>query len=295
MATLDLELLRRFRYLSLLAQRAAARSLVAPHGDRLSGVGTEVVGLRDYSPGDDYRYVDWAISARRDELLVRVFEGNEDRRVDVLLDCSPSMGLGNPPKFRLARQIAAVLAYSAVNDLVAVCVTAFSDGIVARGPAIRDSAQIGRLLRFLGQVELQGTQTDLTKTAERFVRGRRAGPVLVISDLYAPSGFRRGFDVLRGAGFELRVVRVFDPAETTTQLLGDVELVDAESGTARRVTVTEKAAERYRELYAKFRRSIDNYCAKHGLVHLEFPGDAREDEVLLRVLGVETRASLETT
>ena len=59
MAVLDASLLRRFEYLSLLARRSGDRSLAAGAHGTTPGGGTEVTGLRDYAPGDDYRHVDW--------------------------------------------------------------------------------------------------------------------------------------------------------------------------------------------------------------------------------------------
>ena len=288
MTTFDSQTLKRFHCLSLSAGGRADRSLLARPRKKLPGGGTEATGLRDYAPGDDYRYIDWTWTARRDELLTKVFEGEEDRSIYVLLDCSPSMGLGRPAKFDLARRIAALLGYAAVTNLMQIGVAAFSGGVVARHPPLRDRARFGRLLRFLEGLSLQGTQTDLARAAESFSRSyQRHGPVVVISDLYAPGGFRRGLDVLLHRGYEPRVVQIYDPAEAKAELLGDLELHDVEAGRSRRVTVTEKAARRYRELFAEFQESIRGYCAKYGMACMQAACDTPEDEVLLRVLGRE--------
>ena len=291
MATFDSDLLKRFQYLTLVARRAAERSLVSGPRKKLPGAGTEPSGLRDYAPGDDYRCIDWTWCARRDELLTKTFEGDEDRHVYILLDCSPSMGLGRPPKFHLARQIAAVLGYAALTNLDRLSVAAFSDGIVAEMPVLRHQARIPRLLQFLEQLSSQGSQTNLARTAEGLVgRYQRHGPAVVISDLYDRSGFQRGFDVLRHGGYEPRVVQIHDARETGCAVLGDVELFDVEAEAARRVTVTERAVQRYAELFAKFHRSVGSYCAKYGIPCIQIASDAPEDEVLLAVLGAKRSA-----
>ena len=282
----DSELLKRFEYLSLVARRSGGRSLVARPRKKLPGGGTEVSALRDYAPGDDFRYVDWTWCARRDELLTKTFEGDEDRRVYVLLDCSPSMGLGRPAKFQLARQIAAVLGYAALANLDCLSVMAFAGRVVAHQPPIRHRGRFAELLRFLNRLPLQGTQTDLARAAESFVRGcRRQGPVVVISDLYDRNGFQRGFDVLRYHGYEPRLVQIHETREIEPGLLGDLELVDVETGTGRRVTVTQRAAGRYKTLVAEFRDSVRSYCAKHGIACMQIASDAPEEAVLLEVLG----------
>src|SRR5580704_3524991 len=106
------ELLKRFERLSLFAERTGGSPLLAAVRKRVPGGGTEVTGHRDYSPGDDFRAIDWMLCAKRDELFVKLFEGRTEGDVHLLLDCSPSMGLGRPAKFQVARQVAAALGYA---------------------------------------------------------------------------------------------------------------------------------------------------------------------------------------
>jgi len=282
----DERVLKRFRHLSLVARRPGARSLLYAPPAKLPGGGTEPTGLRDYAPGDDYRHVDWRLCARRDELLTKIFEGDVDRHAYVLLDCSASMALGTPPKFHIARQIAAALAYAALSRRDRVGLAAFADGLVGMAGPVRHPGRLPALLRLLGELRPQGKRTDLMRAVEAFVRRyQRHGPVAVLSDLYAPGGFQGALDLLRSRGYQPRLVEIHDPREDDPGLLGDVELVDVESGTAQRVTVTQRAASRYAELMGEFRQSVREYCAKHAIRHLRVATDAPEDDVLLAVLG----------
>jgi uncharacterized protein (DUF58 family) len=282
----DERVLKRFRNLSLRARHVGGRSLLAAPRAKLPGGGTEPTGLRDYAPGDDFRHVDWTLCARRDELLTKVFEGDEDRHVYVLLDCSASMGLGTPAKFRLARQIAALLACVAVTNLQRVSLVAFADGVIGAAGPVRHPGGLPGLLRFLGELRPDGERTDLGATAAAFVRRyQRRGPVVVISDLFAGDGFQRAFDVLHSHGYEPRLVEMVDPRDAVPELLGDVELVDVEEGWSQRVTVTRRAAARYVELLAAFRESVRECCSRRAMPHLQIACDTPEDDVLLTVLG----------
>jgi uncharacterized protein (DUF58 family) len=289
---IDSQWLRRLQHLSRVAGRAGRPSLVIPSSKRLHSGGSQAAGLRDYAPGDDYRHIDWVRCARHDELLTRTFPPAEDLHVYILLDCSPSMGLGNPSKFDLARQVAAGLGYAALSDLARLSVAAFSDRIVAGLPPMRHKARIFRLLRFLRQLPLQGTRTDLKRTAEGFVgRYQRHGPVVLISDLYDQHGFQPGVEVLRHRGYEPRLVQIHAPREARPDLLGDLELFDVETQTVQRTTITERAVRRYQQLFVEFQQSVRGYCAKHGLACVQVASDAPEDEVLLKVLGGGGRGS----
>src|SRR5947209_13566699 len=109
----------------------------------------EFADHREYNAGDDFRYIDWNLFARQDELLLKRFQEEEDLHVYFLLDCSRSMAFGDPPKFDFARQVAAALAYIALADLDRVAVTAFADDVLADLPLTRGKGRILALLKFL--------------------------------------------------------------------------------------------------------------------------------------------------
>lgn len=282
-------LLKRTELLALSAARTGGSRLLAEARKKLPGGGTEVTGHRDYSPGDDFHAIDWALCARRNELFIKLYEGQSDRDVHLLLDCSPSMGLGRPPKFHLARQIAAALGYVTLMNLDRLVVAAFADGLAADLPPLRHASRILRLLRFLEELSPLGTKTDLLRTIEMFVhRPQRQGPVIVISDLYDPAGFQRGFDLLRFYGYDPRLVHLIDPTDAEpdeSALLGDVELIDIESQAGTTGTITERTVRRYKALVADFHESVREYCRRKGIAYMPIPCDMAEDEVFLRVLG----------
>ncbi len=279
-------LLKRTELLSLGAQRTGGSPLLAATRKKLPGGGTEVTGHRDYSPGDDFLAIDWALYARRNELCVKLFEGWSDRDVHLLLDCSRSMGLGQPAKFQLARQIAAALGHASLMNRDRLVVAAFADGLAADLPPLRHPSRILRLLRFLEELSPLGKNTNLLRAIEMFVRRpQRIGPVVVISDLYDPDGFQHGLDLLRFHGYEPRLVHMVDLRDAEPTLLGDVELIDVESQTGTNVTITERTVRRYRAFVAEFHESVREYCKRRSIVCMTIPCDMDSDEVFLRVLG----------
>ncbi len=284
-------LLKRLHLHALSAQRMGSPLLAAVRRT-LPGGGMEATGHREYASGDDFHAIDWDIYARRGDLLVKQFEGHADRNVHLLLDCSPSMGLGTPAKFQLARQIAAALGYVSLTTNDRLVVAAFADGLKADLPPLCHASRLPRLLRFLEELTPCGAKTDLLRAAHEFVRRpQRNGPVIVISDLYDPDGFQRGFDLLRFYGYEPRMVHIFDPHDAEPTFLGDRELVDIESQSVLQGTVTERTVRRYRQLVAEFHATVRDYCSRQSIVYLPIACDAPEDEVLKQVLGVSTPSS----
>jgi uncharacterized protein (DUF58 family) len=285
MAPADYDLLRRLHYLSLLAQRGGGSPLLAAPKKKLPAGGTEVTALRDYAPGDDYRLVDWAWCARRDELLTRVFEGQPDLHTYLLVDCSASMAAGRPAKFHLARRIAAALGYVSLVRLDRLVVASFAGSLSGELPPLRHPTRFPRLLQGLDGFSIWPGQTDLAAAVRAFVgRDRRRGPVVVLSDFYDRGGFAPALDLLRYHGYEPRLVQIVDPSEAESRTVGDLELVDVETDEARQVTITPRMAARYRVLLARFQDSLREYCGRRGIPQVRIASTMPEEEILRRVI-----------
>jgi len=286
MALFDTDFLSRLEYLSIVSKRVFSGRLIAQRRARQSGSGIEFSDHREYTIGDDFRYLDWHVYARHEELLLKRFHEEQDLHVYVLVDCSRSMGFGRPvSKFDQARRLAAALAYIALADLDRVSVLGFADGLVRELPMMRGKNRALSLLNFLDSLETRPGTTNLLAASRRLVeRNSRRGPAIVLSDLYDPAGYRQGLDLLRYHRFEPAVIHVYDPGEQEPDVLGDVEFIDAESDEGRKVTVTESSLARYRRVYGRFVEGLVGYCRGHGLSLTRAADDVAFDTVVLRMM-----------
>lgn len=285
MALFDSDFLKKLEYLSLVSRRLFRGSLLAQRRTMQTGGGIEFADHRDYSHGDDFRYLDWNVFARHGDLLLKRFQEEEDLHVYLLLDCSRSMAFGTPPKFDLARQIVAALAYIALADLDRIAVIAFADDIVADFPLTRGKDRILSLLKFLEGLEVQGEDTDLGRVVKAFTqRPQRCGLAVVVSDLFDPNGYERGLDLLRYRNYELHVVQIHDRLEAEPNLLGELELVDIESDDGQKATITENALKKYRKLFVDFQESLKKYGRKYGIGCTQTSTDVPFDELMLSMM-----------
>jgi uncharacterized protein (DUF58 family) len=256
----------------------------AERRSREVGAGVEFADYRRYAAGDDYRRVDWNVYGRTDRLVLRLHQQEEDLSVYLLVDCSASMAFGEPSKLVYAKKLAAAIAYIALHHLDRVSVTAFQNGRLLRLAPTRGRNRIFRVFEFLRPLAAYG-QTQLVDAAAAFVaQNRRRGVVVVISDLYDPDGFERAIDTLRYAKFEVYVLHVTDPTEAYAPALGDVELIDAESGEARNVTVSPKLASQYAEAYRGYRERVRRFCVQKQVPLFEVPTDTAPEETVLGIL-----------
>lgn len=245
---------------------------------------------RDYSPGDDYRCIDWRYCARRDELLVPRFVLEPADHVDLFLDCSRAMALAG--RFAAARMAVAAIGYGALAGSQQAGVVAYSDRIVARFAAVRGRVRAGSLLAFLERLSADRASADLAAAAAVFVRGRRrAGRAVVVSGAHDPAGLQRGLEVLRDYGYRPAILRVYDPREAVPAVLGDVEIFDAETGRSWEVTLTEADVATYRRLYADHCEALRRYCASRAVRYAELAADLPEEQLLLRAMEEGGRVS----
>ena len=285
MPLFDAEFLQKLEMLSLLARRVFRGQVLAQRRSRQLGTGVEFADHREYSPGDDFRHIDWNVYARHGELLLRRFQEEEDLHVHLFVDCSRSMDIGEPRKFDVARQLAAALGYIALKNLDRVSVVAFAGDVLATLPALRGKDRVLSLLRFLEELTPQQSDTDLRRTVSTFLQQKnRAGLSIVITDFFDRQGVEHAFDRLRFHGHEPQALQVFATADADPSLLGDVELEDVESGDRRKVTITESVLRRYREAFVQHQEKLQRYCLRHGLACTCASSDVPFDELVLRML-----------
>lgn len=259
------EFLKEIEKLYIISKKVFAGRLRAERRTKKLGSGVEFAEHREYTPGDDFRYIDWNIYGRMDKLFLRLFEEEEDLHVYILLDVSNSMTMGNPPKFTYAMQIGAALAYIALSNLDRVGVVPFADRTLGRLPPTRGIGRIFKIFQFLKQTQIGGP-TRLEKSLRSFIhQNQRRGVAVLISDFYDPEGYYQAINTLRYNKYETYVVQVYDLKEVRPDLMGDLHLVDCETGEEKEVTISPKLLSEYAKEHEKFCSEIDAYCTERAV------------------------------
>ena len=140
-------------------------------------------------------------------------------------------------------------------------------GGAAESLRIRGKGKVFQLLHFLERCESGGV-TDLRTTLQRFSTSKRKrGMAILISDLYDKDGVIPGLNALRYQKFDPYVIHLVSPQEVAPELLGDLRLIDGETGRVRDVTLTEGLLKKYRQTFAGPRRADGEVLpvAGHGL------------------------------
>lgn len=293
---------RKLEQLTLYANRVRAGAIKGERRSVKRGTSIEFADYRNYTPGDDLRRLDWNIYARLGRPLTRLYEDEEDLTVHIILDASASMNFpdadgGDPAhhKFAYARRLAAGVATISLHTNDSLSMVALtvpderdSDGVLHFGPA-RGGAYNMALIKFVGGLKAHGA-VDLNLMLKNYAtRTARAGLVVIISDLFAPSGFSDGLNALVGKGHEVAVVHVLAPEEIEPPLEGDLRLIDSETGLPQEVSIDGAMREMYRKRVDAWRDSLRAECRRRGAHYLPVITDQAWERVILtdlRRLGV---------
>ncbi|HVK76915.1 MAG TPA: DUF58 domain-containing protein [Kofleriaceae bacterium] len=279
----DERFLRTLEHLHMVSRKVFAGNLRAERRTRKVGSGIEFADHRTYARGDDFRYIDWNLYGRLDKLLLRLFEEEEDLHIYILVDCSDSMAIGNPPKMHYAMKVGAALTYVGLANLDRVAILPFADRVLGRLPPSRGKNRIFRVFDFLRTVEIGG-KTDVAAAMKTFVtQHSRRGLAVLISDFYDPAGFEEGINTLRYNKFEPFVLQVYDLKEAAPNLHGDLALVDCETGELREVTVSKALLEAYGREHERYCKDLEAFCTARAVPFFRTHTGVPFDDLVLRI------------
>ncbi len=239
------------------------RGRPVPSGD-VSGL--DFNGFAEYVPGMDLRHLDWGIYARTREFHVRRFADEGAGLLAVLLDASGSMGVGSPPKWRLARQLAAVLVFAALREVHQVLLGVLQDERIHALPVTGGLDFASVCFRFLASFEPRGSTRLGAALGDLPVGGAR-GEAVLVSDFLDPHGPSRALDVLSAQGFRVDLCRLTAAGELDLPAAGAV--YDPEGAGHRVVPSDAHARRRIETAVADHRAELEQAAARRGAALLD--------------------------
>lgn len=283
----DADLLRKLDRLSLAIGHDLITGLMGEHLARRRTSGIEFSDFREYSAGDDLGRIDWKVYARLGSLHVRQAQAEHDTVLYLLVDASPSMDYGMPPKFWAARRLAAGLGYIALSYLDNVIVAAPGLQATGRGaerPApIRGRAEVDHLFRYLQEIK-PGRAAAFDDVLAGWSVGRGLGRIAVIVSDLLLDNYRDGVRALVAAGFAVTVLHVLSPEEMDPSGGGELELLDSETGERLEVHLGRASLAEYRRRLDAWRSETENWCRSQGARYFLARTDTDVERVLLDTL-----------
>jgi uncharacterized protein (DUF58 family) len=277
------EFLRKLERLSLVAKRSFRGQLKGEKRSPRRGSSVEFADYRDYTPGDDLRRVDWNTYARLERLFLKLFMEEEDLHVYLLVDSSRSMGFGEPSKLAYACRVAAALGYVGLTGEDRVGAALFAERPRAYFRPARGRGQVMPLFRFLEGAQPEGETVFGASLREIALRTRRPGIAVVISDGFG-SDLEEGLKALLYRKFQVTLLHVLAPEEIDPPLVGDLKLIDAETGETREITVSVGLLRDYRRAVENFCARAQGFCHRYGADYLRAATETPFEDLILTAL-----------
>ncbi len=280
---LDPSFLKKLERLSLTTRRPFAGQMKGEKRSVKRGASIEFADYREYTPGDDLRYVDWNLAARLDKMFVKLFVEEEDLFLSLLVDSSASMGFGSPTKLDCAVRTAAALGYIGLVNYDRVLVQPYAEQLGRPLPTQRGRAGVGPFLRYLERIEAVGP-TSLAKSLRRYAATTRAKGVVVVLSDFLDQDWQEGLKALLARGCQVAAIQILSPEELTPTLRGDIRVVDSETNVGREMSVSGPLLARYQEALAAFCGSIESFCVRYGVDYARADSSSSVEELVLRTL-----------
>jgi uncharacterized protein (DUF58 family) len=284
---LEPALLRRLEALALQVRRAVSGQMGGERRSKRRGQSVEFADYRNYTPGDDFRLIDWNAYARLDRFMLRLFVAEEELPLSLFVDLSGSMDWGKPNKAETARQLAGAIAYVALAALDRVRLTVFAEGETSGGAPSRGRRAAATLFSRLQSFPAGGV-TNYEKLVWPIGR-QRPGMTVLITDGLGESPLDPALTALQRAHQEGAVLQLLAPQELAPDWSGDARLRDAETGVEREFTATPLTQGGYLKLLGQRTDEIERAAHRRGLRFARLSTSEPIDEmvqVTLRRIGL---------
>ncbi|MBS1781558.1 MAG: DUF58 domain-containing protein [Bacteroidetes bacterium] len=226
------EILKRVRRIEIKTRGLSNHIFAGEYHSTFKGRGMSFSEVREYTPGDDVKAIDWNVTARFSHPFVKVFEEERELTVMLLVDVSGSslFGLHQRSKRELITEISAVLAFSAATNNDKVGIILFSDKVEKFIPPKKGKSHILRIIRELVALDADHTSnTDVSVALEYLNNMLKKRTISFLMSDFISKPFDKPLQ-LASRKHDLIGVHIYDRADRELPAAGLLQVADAESG-----------------------------------------------------------------
>ncbi len=249
------ELLKKVRKIEIKTRGLSRNIFAGEYHSAFKGRGMAFSEVREYQFGDDIRNIDWNVTARYSHPYVKVYEEERELTVMLLIDVSGSREFGTSEKFKknVITEMAAVLAFSAMQNNDKIGVIFFSDTIEKFIPPKKGKSHVLRIIAELIAFEPKNRGTNIPETLRYLTNAlKKRSTAFVISDFMDERADMEMALQIANKKHDVVALKVYDERETELPPIGLVKLKDAETG---EYIVVDSSSAKTRKMYADWWRN----------------------------------------
>ncbi|MCB9071263.1 MAG: DUF58 domain-containing protein [Prevotellaceae bacterium] len=281
------ELLQKVRRIEIKTRGLSRNIFAGEYHSAFKGRGMTFAEVREYQYGDDVRSIDWNVTARFQHPYVKVFEEEREMTVMLLIDVSAShdFGSGNLYKRDVMTELAATLAFSAIQNNDKIGVIFFSDKIEKFIPPQKGRKHILYIIRELIDFKPESNKTDIALALKYFTNIiKKRCTAFLISDLMDSKSFEDEL-VIANRKHDVIALRVYDKRETELPPVGLMKVKDAETGERMWIDTDDRRWRMsYKNLWDESRLKLQHLFMKAGVDTISI--DVSEDDYIKALIGL---------
>jgi uncharacterized protein (DUF58 family) len=252
------ELLKKVRKIEIKTRRLSDHIFGGEYHSTFKGRGMTFSEVRQYQFGDDVRNIDWNVTARYNEPYIKVFEEERELTMMLVADVSGSEFFGTDKQFKneIVTEVAATLAFSAMQNNDKIGLILFTDEVELYIPPKKGKSHVLRIIRELLEFKPKSKRTDVSQ-AIKFLSSvmKKKAITFILSDFIAED-YEQTLKIAANK-HDITGIRIYDEREETIPSLGMVQMEDEETGELRLINTSSKKIRRNYESYYKER--VDYY------------------------------------
>ncbi len=252
------ELLKKVRKIEIKTRRLSDHIFGGEYHSTFKGRGMTFSEVRQYQFGDDVRNIDWNVTARYNEPYIKVFEEERELTMMLVADVSGSEFFGTDKQFKneIVTEVAATLAFSAMQNNDKIGLILFTDEVELYIPPKKGKSHVLRIIRELLEFKPKSKKTDIAQ-AIKFLSSvmKKKAITFILSDFIAED-YEQTLKIAANK-HDITGVRIYDEREQSIPSLGMVQMEDEETGELRLINTSSKKIRRNYESHYKER--VDYY------------------------------------
>lgn len=263
------ELIKRVRKIEIKTRGLSRNIFAGEYHSAFKGRGMAFSEVREYQFGDDIRNIDWNVTARYNKPFVKIYEEERELTVMLLIDMSGSREFGSSDKLKknLITEIAAILAFSAIQNNDKIGVIFFTEKIEKFIPPKKGRSHILRIISELIDFEPKERGTDISGAIRYMTNAiKKRCTTFVISDFIQKENSLENALSIANNRHDVVALRIYDERETELPDIGMIKLKDAETGNYTWVDSSDRRARQiYRSWWNELSTQLDNNFRKSGV------------------------------
>ena len=277
------ELLKRVRKIEIKTRALSSNIFAGEYHSAYKGGGMAFSEVREYQPGDDVRDIDWNVTARFNRPYVKVYEEERELTVMLLIDMSSSLAFGTSVTYKrdMVAEIAATLAYSAIQNNDKIGVVLFSDQIEKYIPPKKGRKHIMYIISELLDFKPQSQRTDIKNAIEFLMQTQhKSCTAFLISDFMDRKDYSKALSIM-SRKHDTAAIQVYDHFMEYLPNVGLLKVQDAETGAEQYIdTSSRRIREAHRNAWQNFKQNLEEImqCSKTDMISV------RTDENYVKAL-----------